>query len=147
MLDRLFSPLEFAGLRAKNRLVMAPMGTGLPEHDGTCNDRTIAYYRRRAEITDGRLAREYVTIVIQEETRTEQLDVGRRTLLTDRAPLTFDSTLARLANVLGVPKETRHRLENPGSEPLQIIEVQNGPYLGEDDIVRFHDDYGRNIKR
>jgi len=43
----------------------------------------------------------------------------------------------------GVPKETRHRLENPRSEPLEIIEVQNGPYLGEDDIVRFSDDYGR----
>ena len=47
----------------------------------------------------------------------------------------------------GVPKETRHRLENPGSEPLEIIEVQNGPYLGEDDIVRFSDDYGRVKKR
>ena len=42
-----------------------------------------------------------------------------------------------------IPKETRHRLENPGSDTLHIIEVQNGPYLGEDDIVRFHDDYGR----
>jgi mannose-1-phosphate guanylyltransferase/mannose-6-phosphate isomerase len=42
-----------------------------------------------------------------------------------------------------IPKETPHRLENPGNEPLHIIEVQNGPYLGEDDIVRFHDDYGR----
>jgi 2,4-dienoyl-CoA reductase-like NADH-dependent reductase (Old Yellow Enzyme family)/thioredoxin reductase len=46
---RLFSPLRFAGLEALNRIVMAPMGTGLPELDGTCNDRTIAYYRRRAE--------------------------------------------------------------------------------------------------
>lgn len=43
----------------------------------------------------------------------------------------------------GIPKETRHRLENRGTEPLHIIEVQNGPYLGEDDIVRFQDDYGR----
>jgi mannose-6-phosphate isomerase-like protein (cupin superfamily) len=34
-------------------------------------------------------------------------------------------------------------LENPGATPLQIIEVQNGDYLGEDDIVRFQDDYGR----
>ena len=47
--DRLFSPFAFAGLTAKNRIVMAPMGTGLPEHDGTSNERTIAYYRRRAE--------------------------------------------------------------------------------------------------
>ncbi|MCP9451721.1 MAG: mannose-1-phosphate guanylyltransferase/mannose-6-phosphate isomerase [Nitrospira sp.] len=42
-----------------------------------------------------------------------------------------------------IPVETPHRLENPGQETLHIIEVQNGPYLGEDDIVRFKDDYGR----
>ncbi|MZP29445.1 mannose-1-phosphate guanylyltransferase/mannose-6-phosphate isomerase [Heliobacterium undosum] len=43
-----------------------------------------------------------------------------------------------------VPKSTRHRLENPGKVPLVIIEVQNGIYLEEDDIVRFNDEYGRN---
>lgn len=43
----------------------------------------------------------------------------------------------------GIPKETPHRLENPGQVPLEIIEVQNGPYLGEDDIVRFQDDFSR----
>jgi mannose-1-phosphate guanylyltransferase/mannose-6-phosphate isomerase len=37
----------------------------------------------------------------------------------------------------------RHRLENPGVIPLELIEVQIGSYLGEDDIVRFDDDYGR----
>jgi mannose-1-phosphate guanylyltransferase / mannose-6-phosphate isomerase len=42
-----------------------------------------------------------------------------------------------------IPVETQHRLENPGHETVHIIEVQNGPYLGEDDIVRFQDDYGR----
>lgn len=42
-----------------------------------------------------------------------------------------------------VPKTTRHRLENPGKVPLHIIEVQIGPYLEEDDIVRFDDDFGR----
>ena len=36
-----------------------------------------------------------------------------------------------------------HRLSNPGGEPLEIIEVQSGSYLGEDDIVRFEDVYGR----
>jgi len=36
-----------------------------------------------------------------------------------------------------------HRVENPGSEPLVFIEVQRGSYLGEDDIVRLSDDYGR----
>lgn len=42
-----------------------------------------------------------------------------------------------------IPMETKHRLENPGRIPLQIIEVQNGEYLEEDDIVRFDDEYGR----
>jgi mannose-1-phosphate guanylyltransferase / mannose-6-phosphate isomerase len=42
-----------------------------------------------------------------------------------------------------IPVETRHRLENPGTETLVIIEVQCGDYLGEDDIVRFDDRYGR----
>ena len=42
-----------------------------------------------------------------------------------------------------IPKTHRHRLENPGKIPLQIIEIQTGPYLEEDDIVRFGDIYGR----
>lgn len=42
-----------------------------------------------------------------------------------------------------IPIGVRHRLENPGKLPLSIIEVQNGKYLGEDDIVRFDDMYGR----
>ncbi len=42
-----------------------------------------------------------------------------------------------------IPMDTKHRLENPGKILLQIIEVQNGEYLKEDDIVRFDDEYGR----
>lgn len=42
-----------------------------------------------------------------------------------------------------IPLGTRHRLENPGTIPLELIEVQSGAYLGEDDIVRFEDVYGR----
>ncbi len=42
-----------------------------------------------------------------------------------------------------IPIGTRHRLSNPGKIPLEIIEVQSGPYLGEDDIQRFDDEYGR----
>ena len=43
-----------------------------------------------------------------------------------------------------IPVGARHRIENPGKIPLQIIEVQSGSYLGEDDIVRFEDHYGRD---
>jgi len=42
-----------------------------------------------------------------------------------------------------IPPGTRHRLENPGKVPVELIEVQTGAYLGEDDIVRFEDTYGR----
>ena len=42
-----------------------------------------------------------------------------------------------------IPVGARHRIENPGTEPVHIIEVQVGDYLGEDDIVRFEDKYGR----
>lgn len=43
-----------------------------------------------------------------------------------------------------IPLGTTHRLENPGVIPLELIEVQSGAYLGEDDIVRFDDHYGRH---
>lgn len=42
-----------------------------------------------------------------------------------------------------IPIGKKHRLENPGEEPLEVIEVQSGSYLGEDDIVRFEDVYDR----
>lgn len=42
-----------------------------------------------------------------------------------------------------IPLGVKHRLENPGVMPLELIEVQSGSYLGEDDIVRFEDVYGR----
>ena len=42
-----------------------------------------------------------------------------------------------------IPVGMRHRLENAGTEPLLIVEVQSGDYLGEDDIERFEDSYNR----
>ena len=43
-----------------------------------------------------------------------------------------------------IPRGSRHRLGNPGEAPLKVIEVQVGDYLGEDDIVRLEDDFGRS---
>ena len=43
-----------------------------------------------------------------------------------------------------IPPGTRHRLENPGPAPLELVEVQTGDYLGEDDIIRHDDAYGRS---
>ena len=42
-----------------------------------------------------------------------------------------------------VPLGAKHRLGNSGEDPLVIIEIQTGSYLGEDDIIRFQDHYGR----
>ena len=42
-----------------------------------------------------------------------------------------------------IPQGARHRLTNPGDEALVLVEVQSGTYLGEDDIVRYEDDYSR----
>ena len=49
-----------------------------------------------------------------------------------------------VGDVIQVPVETQHRVRNTGSEDLLLIEVQLGAYLGEDDIVRLEDLYGRN---
>jgi mannose-1-phosphate guanylyltransferase / mannose-6-phosphate isomerase len=43
-----------------------------------------------------------------------------------------------------IPLGCKHRLSNPGRIPVEMIEVQSGEYLGEDDIVRFEDRYGRS---
>lgn len=53
-------------------------------------------------------------------------------------------TLLNKNESIYVPIRSKHRLSNPGEDLLTIIEVQNGEYLGEDDIVRFEDIYGRN---
>ena len=54
-----------------------------------------------------------------------------------------ESSLVRQGESTFVPAGVQHRLENPGVIPLEMIEVQIGEYVGEDDIVRFEDDYGR----
>jgi mannose-6-phosphate isomerase-like protein (cupin superfamily) len=51
--------------------------------------------------------------------------------------------LVRENESIYLPLGTVHRVENPGKIPLTLIEVQSGSYLGEDDIVRLEDTYGR----
>ena len=65
-------------------------------------------------------------------TGTAKIVIGERTSFVQTQESTF------------VPAGTVHRIENPGPHLLIIIEIQNGVYLGEDDIVRFEDDYGRS---
>lgn len=54
-----------------------------------------------------------------------------------------EKVLLREDESIYIPLGTKHRLENPGKIPLELIEVQSGAYLGEDDIVRYDDVYGR----
>ena len=61
----------------------------------------------------------------------------------DGARATTSSILLRENEIVYIPLGCVHRLENPGKMPLNLIEVQSGAYLGEDDIVRFEDTYGR----
>jgi len=72
--------------------------------------------------------------------RAEHWVVVRGTALVTRGTETF--ILAENESTY-IPIGVNHRLENPGKMPLEIIEVQSGTYLGEDDIVRFDDKYGR----
>ena len=61
------------------------------------------------------------------------------------AKVTLDDAeiMVRAGEAIDIPIGAAHRVENPGEENLVFIEVQRGSYLGEDDIVRLHDDYGR----
>jgi len=54
-----------------------------------------------------------------------------------------EEILVRENESIYLPLGAVHRLENPGRVPLTVIEVQSGTYLGEDDIVRLEDTYGR----
>jgi mannose-1-phosphate guanylyltransferase/mannose-6-phosphate isomerase len=64
-------------------------------------------------------------------TGTAEVTVGERVILLAENQSTY------------IPLGEKHRLRNPGRVPLEIIEVQSGSYLGEDDIVRYEDTYGR----
>ena len=62
---------------------------------------------------------------------------------TAKVEINSENYLLRTNESIFVPLGAKHRLTNPSEEPLIIIEVQSGLYLGEDDIIRFEDNYGR----
>jgi mannose-6-phosphate isomerase-like protein (cupin superfamily) len=67
------------------------------------------------------------------------------TVVVGEALVVLDDEEIRLnvGDHIDIPVGSKHRLENPGDETLSIIEVQTGSYFGEDDIVRYQDDFGR----
>jgi len=62
---------------------------------------------------------------------------------TARVTLDGSEIIVRTGEAIDIPIGSAHRVENPGDDDLIFIEVQRGSYLGEDDIVRLEDDYGR----
>jgi mannose-6-phosphate isomerase len=62
---------------------------------------------------------------------------------TAKVTLDGNEITIRTGEAIDIPVGAAHRVENPGNEDLIFIEVQRGTYLGEDDIVRLQDDYGR----
>ena len=88
-----------------------------------------------------------------------EVDAGRRlsyqahehrsehwVVLSGVAQCTVDDVVKEIeaGQSIDIPAGAKHRLGNLGSAALTIIEVQRGPYTGEDDIIRFEDDYGRD---
>ena len=63
---------------------------------------------------------------------------------TAKVTLDGEEITVRAGEAIDIPIGAAHRVENPGEENLVFIEVQRGSYLGEDDIVRLQDDYGRS---
>jgi mannose-1-phosphate guanylyltransferase/mannose-6-phosphate isomerase len=66
---------------------------------------------------------------------------------TARVTLAGDTRIVREDESVYIPLGAVHRVENPGRIPLELIEIQTGSYLGEDDIVRFDDVYGRDFHK
>jgi mannose-6-phosphate isomerase len=66
-------------------------------------------------------------------------------VVTGTAKVTLDDEeiIVNAGESIDIPIGAAHRVENPGDEDLIFIEVQRGTYLGEDDIVRLEDDFGR----
>ena len=64
---------------------------------------------------------------------------------TAKVTLDGEEITVRAGEAIDIPIGAAHRVENPGEENLLFIEVQRGSYLGEDDIVRLQDDYGRTV--
>ena len=64
---------------------------------------------------------------------------------TAKVTLNDHEVLMQPGQAIDISVGTAHRIENPGTELLVFIEVQRGPYLGEDDIVRLEDDFGRAV--
>ncbi len=103
----------------------------------------------RYDVIDSGTGYQVKRILVNPKSRLSYQRHGRRTeywvVVSGRALVTLDDEQfsRERGQIAIVPVGTKHRVENVSEEPLIFIEVQTGDYLGEDDIERFADDYGR----
>jgi 2,4-dienoyl-CoA reductase-like NADH-dependent reductase (Old Yellow Enzyme family)/pyruvate/2-oxoglutarate dehydrogenase complex dihydrolipoamide dehydrogenase (E3) component len=149
-LATLFSPFEVGGLRLRNRIVMPPMGTGLPSHDGHVTPETVAYYRRRAQGGVGIVCVEASLIA------PDLHGVGPEIRLHDDAFLPGLRELASAVRDEGVPVGIQ--LWHPGrqttlGEPVGPSAIPLSPRtpvpraLSRDDIARIHEAFADSARR
>ncbi len=112
-----------------HRKIYRPWGAFivLDEGPGFKVKRLIVYSGKRTSLQKHRHRREYWTVV----KGTGRITLGKRSFMVAKG------------DTVMVEKGKIHRIDNPGEEDLEIIEIQMGDYLGEDDIERIEDDFGR----
>jgi mannose-1-phosphate guanylyltransferase/mannose-6-phosphate isomerase len=113
----------------EHKIVFRPWGSyqGIDAGDGYQVKQIIVKPGGRLSLQSHRMRAEHCVVV----QGTAQVTCDDKVFLLHQNESTF------------IPLGAKHRLENPGKQPLRLIEVQSGSYLGEDDIVRYDDVYGR----
>ncbi|KTD31537.1 phosphomannose isomerase GDP mannose pyrophosphorylase [Legionella israelensis] len=116
-------------------------------HDHQRVFRPWGYYEILAEGEDFKVKRLMVKPGARLSLQMHQHRAEHWVVIGGEAEIVNDQQTSRLSvnQSTYIPQRTRHRLSNPGKEPLYVIEVQSGSYLGEDDIVRFDDIYQRQF--
>lgn len=114
-------------------------------HESVHHDRPWGWFRSLLETTDMQVKEVFVAGQSRMSLQRHQHRSEHWLVLEGQAQVTCDDTvhLLEVGESFFVPKGAWHRLGNPTNAPLRIIEVQSGSYLGEDDIERAQDDYGR----
>ena len=122
-------------MEATSTPAASPLSETRPWGSYTVIDAGQGYQVKRLEVLPGqRMSYQ------KHEKRSEHWTIVQGTA---KITLEGEDSIVATGGSTDVPVGTAHRIANPGSEMLVMIEVQRGSYLGEDDIIRLQDDYGR----
>jgi mannose-6-phosphate isomerase-like protein (cupin superfamily) len=119
--------------------------TGAPKDDGAFVNRPWGGYQTLDEGAGYKVKRLVVEPGRRLSLQQHQFRAEHWVIIAGRPRVIVDDRTRRLKarDTVDVPQGAWHRIENPSKSQAVIIEVQHGPYLGEDDIIRREDDYGR----